>query len=91
MGEIGHKYPKHKRFQFMKKTNWIQISGAFTLNINAINQKTKVIYQEKINKVIHSPYDSAQKSELYVILMILLVSQNIFIYFVTLNMQKQLS
>lgn len=78
-GENNSKFPKSKRIQFRKRTNWIishvvsetQISGTPTFYIDANesgNMHYKSVYLSKVN---HSTYDSVQKSNLYAILMIL--------------------
>ena len=80
LGEINNKYPRSKRIQFIKETNWIfphvvqdtPISGAPTFYMDA-NNLGKVGYKsDNLTKVTQSPYNSVQKAELYAIIMVLL-------------------
>lgn len=68
-----------KQLQFIKRTNWIlhniikgiPISGALTFCTDA-NKSGKAGHKpEDISKVAESPYKSVEKSESYVILMVL--------------------
>ena len=73
LGEINNNYPKSKRLNFIKRTSWIlprivrdaPITGARTFYSDA-NKSGKAGYKsEELSKVEQSPYDSVQKSELY--------------------------
>lgn len=79
LGEINNRYPKSKRLQFIKRTNWIlpriikgtPISGAPTFYTDASKSGKAGYKSENVSKVTESPYKSVQKSELYAILMVL--------------------
>ena len=77
---INNKYPKSKQIEFIKRTNWIlpctvrraPISGAVTFYTGA-NKSEMSVYKAGTNsKVVQSPHDSVQNSELCAILMVLL-------------------
>ena len=97
-GEINNKYPKSKRFQFIKTTNQIfphivwgaPIKGAHTFYTD-VNKSGKAGYKsQNLNNLSQSPYNLIQKSELYALLMVLLIFLNLFISFLTLSTQKEL-
>ena len=75
-----NKYPKSKQIQFIKRTNWIlpcivrraPISGAVTFYTGANKSEMSVSKAGTNSKVVQSPHDSDQNSELYAILMVLL-------------------
>ncbi|KAL6091210.1 hypothetical protein STEG23_017687 [Scotinomys teguina] len=80
LGEINNRYPKSKRIEFIKKTEWVlphivrqkPISGVLTFYTDA-NKLGKAGYKSgDLSKVVQSPYNSVQKAELYVILMVLM-------------------
>ena len=80
LGDINNKYPRSRRIEFLKKTDWIlprivrskPISGAPTFYTDA-NKSGKAGYKsEHTSKVMQSPYNSVQKSELYAIVMVLM-------------------
>ena len=71
LGEINN-YPKSKRIQLIKRTNWIlphivqdtPITGAPTFYTDA-NKSGKTGYKsDNLSKVKQSPYNSVQKAEL---------------------------
>ena len=77
LGEINNKYPRSKRIQFIKETNWIfphvvqdtPISGALTFYTDANNLGKAGYKSDNFTKVTQSPYNSVQKAELYAIIM----------------------
>ncbi|KAL6061183.1 hypothetical protein STEG23_011259, partial [Scotinomys teguina] len=80
LGEINNRYPKSKRIEFIKKTEWVlphivqqkPISGVLTFYTDA-NKLGKAGYKSgDLSKVVQSPYNSVQKAELYAILMVLM-------------------
>ncbi|KAL6043499.1 hypothetical protein STEG23_013971, partial [Scotinomys teguina] len=80
LGEINNHYPKSKRIEFIKKTEWVlphivrqkPISGVLTFYTDA-NKLGKAGYKSgDLSKVVQSPYNSVQKAELYAILMVLM-------------------
>ncbi|KAL6090311.1 hypothetical protein STEG23_009234 [Scotinomys teguina] len=80
LGEINNRYPKSKRIEFVKKTEWVlphivqqkPISGVLTFYTDA-NKLGKAGYKSgDLSKVVQSPYNSVQKAELYAILMVLM-------------------
>ncbi|KAL6082528.1 hypothetical protein STEG23_004612 [Scotinomys teguina] len=80
LGEINNRYPKSKRTEFIKKTEWVlphivrqkPISGVLTLYTDA-NKLGKAGYKSgDLSKVVQSPYNSVQKAELYANLMVLM-------------------
>ncbi|KAL6063533.1 hypothetical protein STEG23_000298 [Scotinomys teguina] len=80
LGEINNCYPKSKRIEFIKKTEWVlphivrqkPISGVFTFYTDA-NKLGKAGYKPgDLSKVVQSPYNSVHKAELYDILMVLM-------------------
>ncbi|KAL6081333.1 hypothetical protein STEG23_037614 [Scotinomys teguina] len=80
LGEINNRYPKSKRIEFIKKTEWVlphivrqkPISGVLTFYTDA-NKLGKAGYKSgDLSKVVESPYNSVQKAELYAILMVLM-------------------
>ncbi|KAL6088155.1 hypothetical protein STEG23_004627, partial [Scotinomys teguina] len=80
LGEINNCYPKSKRIEFIKKTEWVlphivrqkPISGVLTFYTDA-NKLGKAGYKSgDLSKVVQSPYNSVQKAELYAILMVLM-------------------
>ncbi|KAL6030268.1 hypothetical protein STEG23_031665, partial [Scotinomys teguina] len=80
LGEINNRYPKSKRIEFIKKTEWVlphivrqkPISGVLTFYTDA-NKLGKAGYKSgDLSKVVQSPYNSVQKAELYTILMVLM-------------------
>ncbi|KAL6033485.1 hypothetical protein STEG23_016302 [Scotinomys teguina] len=80
LGEINNCYPKSKRIEFIKKTEWVlphivqqkPVSGVLTFYTDA-NKLGKAGYKSRdLSKVVQSPYNSIQKAELYAILMVLM-------------------
>ncbi|KAL6070467.1 hypothetical protein STEG23_006054, partial [Scotinomys teguina] len=80
LGDINNRYPKSKKIEFIKKTEWVlphivrqkPISGVLTFYTDA-NKLGKAGYKSgDLSKVVQSPYNSVQKAELYAILMVLM-------------------
>lgn len=76
----SNNYPQSKRITFIKRTIWVfphiirktSICGAPMFYID-VNKSGKARYKSgNLSKVVQSPYNSGQKSELYVILMLLM-------------------
>ncbi|KAL6093193.1 hypothetical protein STEG23_016117 [Scotinomys teguina] len=80
LGEINNRYPKSKRIEFIKKTEWVlphivrqkPISGVPTFYTDAIKLGKAGHKSGDLSKVVQSPYNSVQKAELYAILMVLM-------------------
>ncbi|KAL6036096.1 hypothetical protein STEG23_018017 [Scotinomys teguina] len=80
LGEINSKYPKSDRIELIKRADWIlprivretPISGVRTFYTDANKQGKAGYKSEDLNKVVQSPYNSVQKSELYAILLVLM-------------------
>ncbi|KAL6055503.1 hypothetical protein STEG23_020485, partial [Scotinomys teguina] len=79
-GEINSKYPKSDRIELIKRADWIlprivretPISGVRTFYTDANKQGKAGYKSEDLSKVVQSPYNSVQKSELYAILLVLM-------------------
>ncbi|KAL6048456.1 hypothetical protein STEG23_026502, partial [Scotinomys teguina] len=80
LGEINSKYPKSDRIELIKRADWIlprivretPISGVRTFYTDANKQGKAGYKSEDLSKVVQSPYNSVQKSELYAILLVLM-------------------
>ncbi|KAL6087838.1 hypothetical protein STEG23_011789 [Scotinomys teguina] len=75
LGEINSKYPKSDRIELIKRADWILpriVSGVRTFYTDANKQGKAGYKSEDLNKVVQSPYNSVQKSELYAILLVLM-------------------
>ncbi|KAL6078044.1 hypothetical protein STEG23_004480 [Scotinomys teguina] len=80
LGEINSKYPKSDRIELIKRADWIlpqivretPISGVSTFYTDANKQGKAGYKSEDLSKVVQSPYNSVQKSELYAILLVLM-------------------
>ncbi|KAL6035037.1 hypothetical protein STEG23_037457 [Scotinomys teguina] len=80
LGEINSKYPKSDRIELIKRADWIlprivretPISGVCTFYTDANKQGKAGYKSEDLSKVVQSPYNSVQKSELYAILLVLM-------------------
>ncbi|KAL6087202.1 hypothetical protein STEG23_008811, partial [Scotinomys teguina] len=80
LGEINSKYPKSDRIELIKRADWIlprivretPISGVHTFYTDANKQGKAGYKSEDLSKVVQSPYNSVQKSELYAILLVLM-------------------
>ena len=66
MGEINNNYPKSKRIQLIKRTNWIlpsivqdtPIAGALVFYTYTNKSESMGYKSENLSKVNQSPYDS---------------------------------
>ncbi|KAL6061548.1 hypothetical protein STEG23_000991, partial [Scotinomys teguina] len=80
LGEINSKYPKSDRIELIKRADWIlprivretPISGVRTFYTDENKQGKAGYKSEDLSKVVQSPYNSVQKSELYAILLVLM-------------------
>ncbi|KAL6087981.1 hypothetical protein STEG23_022841, partial [Scotinomys teguina] len=80
LGEINSKYPKSDRIELTKRADCIlprivwetPVSGVCTFYTDANKQGKAGYKSEDLSKVVQSPYNSVQKSELYAILLVLM-------------------